>query len=56
VGSHGCTLEGHSGGVLSLGSFVGSVTVLGIAARNGIMLISHDRHLNEVEGVLSGIQ
>jgi CzcA family heavy metal efflux pump len=34
-----------SGGVLSLGSLVGFVTVLGIAARNGILLISHFRHL-----------
>ncbi|MBX7105234.1 MAG: efflux RND transporter permease subunit [Gemmataceae bacterium] len=40
-----------SGGVLSLGSLVGFVTVLGIAARNGIMLVSHFRHLEEVEKI-----
>ena len=43
-----------SGGVLSLGSLVGFVTVLGIAARNGIMLVSHYRHLEEQEGVTFG--
>ena len=43
-----------SGGVLSLGSLVGFVTVLGIAARDGIMLLSHYRHLIEEEGVVFG--
>ncbi len=40
-----------SGGIMSLGSLVGFVTVVGISARNAIMLISHYRHLNEFEGV-----
>jgi len=43
-----------TGGVLSLGSLVGLVTVIGIAARNGIMLVSHFRHLQLEEGVPFG--
>ena len=42
-------------GVVSLGSMVGFVTVLGIAARNGIMLVSHFRHLETDEGVPFGV-
>jgi Cu/Ag efflux pump CusA len=38
-----------SGDKLSLGALVGFVTVLGIAARNGIMMVSHWRHLELVE-------
>ena len=43
-----------SGGELSLGSLVGFFTVLGIVARNGIMLISHYQHLEEREGMAFG--
>jgi Cu/Ag efflux pump CusA len=42
------------GGLLSLGSLVGFVTVLGIAARNGILLVSHYRHLEAEEGMPFG--
>ncbi len=45
-----------AGGTLSLGSLVGFVTVLGIAARNGIMLVSHYRHLQVTEGIPFGME
>jgi len=43
-----------SGGILSLGSLVGFLTVMGIAARNGILLINHCQHLEQFEGVPFG--
>ena len=39
-----------SGAVISLGSMVGFLTILGVAARNGIMMISHCQHLEDEEG------
>ncbi len=43
-----------SDGILSLGSLVGFLTILGIVARNGIMMISHYQHLEQQEGEAFG--
>ena len=42
-------------GIISLGSIVGFLTVLGVVARNSIMLICHYQHLERAEGMPFGL-
>ena len=54
IGSVLATFAGDR--IVSLGTLVGMITVLGIAARNGILLVQHYRHLERVEAQPFGLE
>jgi len=53
---HGVLAVFATGGLLSLGSLVGFVTLFGITIRNSILLVSHYEHLVSVDGHQWGLE